>query len=63
MPRLVVTGHEPRQHERLRLRATLREPAFDEHDVEPLLHPSKGSHATCYKIVMEVRGDLVSPLP
>ena len=36
--RLVEAGHEPRHHERLRLRAALREPALDEQDVEPLLH-------------------------
>ena len=38
-PRLVVAGDEPGQDERLRLAATLREPALDEQDVEPLLSP------------------------
>ena len=43
--RLVVAGHEPGEHERLRLRAALRQPALDEQDVEPLLQRSKGSGA------------------
>ena len=36
--RLVVAGHEAREHERLRLRAALRQAALDEQDVEALLH-------------------------
>ena len=38
LARLVVASHEPGEHERLRLRARLREPALDHEDVEPLLH-------------------------
>ena len=41
--RLVVAGHEPREHERLGLRPALRQPPLDEQDVESLLHRSKGS--------------------
>ena len=35
---LVVSRHEPRDHERLRLAPRLREPALHEQDIEPLLH-------------------------
>ena len=38
LARLVVAGDEPGEHERLRLRARLREPALDEEHVEALLH-------------------------
>ena len=38
LPGLVVARHEPGEHERLRLRAALREAALHEQDVEPLLH-------------------------
>ena len=38
VPRLVVAVHKPRDHERLRLRPRLREPALHEQDVQPLLH-------------------------
>ena len=37
LPRLVEAGHEAREHERLRLRPALGEPALHEHDVEALL--------------------------
>ena len=59
VPGLVVAGDEPGEHERLSLRAALRQPALDEQDVEALLHPSKGSRRGCYKTVMELRGDRV----
>ena len=39
---LVVAGNEAREHERLGLRAALRQPALDEQDVEPLLHRASG---------------------
>src|SRR5205807_3212373 len=45
-PGLVEPRHAPREHERLRLRATLGEPALDEQDVQPLLHPGKGTRAS-----------------
>ena len=38
---LVVAVDETGDHERLRLRPRLREPALDEEDVEPLLHRSR----------------------
>ena len=59
VPRLVVARHETGEHERLRLRAALRQAPFDEQDVEALLHRGKGSRRRCYKIVMELRGDRV----
>ena len=59
VPRLVVARYEPREHERLGLRAALRQAALDEQDVEALLHRVKGSRRGCYKIVMELRGDRV----
>ena len=37
LPRLVEPGHEACEHERLRLRPALGEPALHEHDVEALL--------------------------
>ncbi len=44
---LVVADDEPRQHERLRLRAGLCEPALDQHDVEALLrHAATSSWAS-----------------
>src|SRR4051794_14956742 len=48
---LLVPRHEAREHERLRLRPALGEPALDEQDVEPLLRhqpttESTASHAT-----------------
>ena len=39
---LVVAGNEAREHERLRLRAALRQAALDEQDVESLLHRASG---------------------
>ena len=36
--RLVEARHEPGEHERLSLRPALRQPTFDEQDVEALLH-------------------------
>jgi aminoglycoside 6'-N-acetyltransferase len=59
VPRLVVAGHEPREHERLGLRTTRREPALDEQDVDSLLHLLKRSAPPCYKKVMELRGERV----
>ena len=38
---LLVPGHPPREHERLRLAPALGEPALDEQRVEPLLHPPR----------------------
>ena len=38
LARLLMPGNAPGEHERLRLRARLREPALHEQDVEPLLH-------------------------
>jgi hypothetical protein len=38
-----VPRHEPREHERLRLRTALRETALDEEDVEPLLHAAEAN--------------------
>ena len=63
MTRLLVPGHEPRQHERLRLRSALGEAALHEQDVQPLLHGAKRSPVPCYKCVMELRGDRVTLRP
>src|SRR5439155_25632413 len=49
LPRLVVARHEPRHHERLRLRARLCEAALDEDDVESFLQgeiPHRPSNAS-----------------
>jgi aminoglycoside 6'-N-acetyltransferase len=59
VPGLVVARDETREDERLRLRAALGKPAFDEHHVEALPHRGKGSRRRCYKIVMELRGERV----
>src|SRR5207237_4873314 len=41
--RLRMAAHSPREHECLRLRARLREPALDEQDVEPFLHARRSA--------------------
>ena len=56
---LVVAGHEACEHERLCLRAALRQAALDEQDVESLLHRAQGSRRGCYKTDMELRGDRI----
>ena len=43
LARLVMPWNAPSEHECLRLRARLGEPALHEQDVEPLLHRGKGS--------------------
>ena len=45
LARLVVAADEPGEHERLRLRARLRQPALDEQHVEALLHPRNDDYA------------------
>ena len=42
-PRFVEARHETGQHEGLRLRAALRQPAFHQQDVDPLLHAPKAN--------------------
>jgi len=59
VPGLVVAGYEPRQHERLSLRAALGEAALHQQDVEALLHRAQGSGGLCYTTVMELRGERV----
>ena len=67
LARLVVAGHEPGHHERLRLRARLREAALDEEDVEALLR-HRGSSQTAEPLTGSdpvtrtamARGDTVS---
>ena len=43
---LVESRNAAGKHERLSLRATLREPALHQQDVEPLFHPGKGTYAS-----------------
>ena len=45
LARFVVPGNEPREHERLRLRARLREPTLDEEHVEALLRHAGAQQA------------------
>ncbi len=45
LARLVVAAHEPRQHERLRPGAALRQAALHEEHVEPLLHATQATQA------------------
>src|SRR6188508_3226269 len=45
LSRLVVAADEPGEHERLCLRARLRQSALDEHHVESLLHPRNDDDA------------------
>ena len=45
LSRLVVAADEPGEHERLGLRARLRQSALDEHHVESLLHPRNDDYA------------------
>ncbi len=58
-PRLVVAGHEPGDHEGLRLAAGLRKATLHEEDIEPLLHRRRVEAGACYTCGMELRGEPV----
>ena len=50
---LLMAGHQPREHERLRPRAALREPALDEQHVEALLRHQPATERTASQATSE----------
>ncbi len=55
LPGLRASRDQPCEHERLRLRARLGEPALDEQDVEPLLHRGHATLKTCSRTPQQPR--------